>query len=206
MDKLLIIGASGHGKVAADIAHKMNKWNTISFLDDDENLKSSMGNDVIGKAAEVTTYINDYDIFVGIGNNAIREKIQTELEEMGASITSLFHPKAIIGNQVIFGRGSIVMAGAIINCCSKIGNGCIINTSATVDHDNNIEDYVHISPGCHIAGSVTVKKRSWLGIGSIVINNLSITEATVIGAGAVVTKDITKSGVYIGVPARRMQE
>ena len=79
-DKLLIIGASGHGKVVADIAIKMNKWQSIAFLDDDETIKSSMGLEVIGKSADVFTYIDEYDIFVGIGNNATREKIQEKLE------------------------------------------------------------------------------------------------------------------------------
>ena len=79
-NKLLIIGASGHGKVVADIALKMNKWQSIAFLDDDESIKSSMGIEVIGTSDDVFKHIDDYDIFVGIGNNTTRQKIHEKLE------------------------------------------------------------------------------------------------------------------------------
>ncbi|MGE1130492.1 acetyltransferase [Bacillus wiedmannii] len=203
-EKLLIIGASGHGKVIADIALKMNKWQSIAFLDDNENVKSSMGMEIIDKSASISKYIDDYDFFVGIGNNAIREKIQGQLEAEEASIPVLIHPSATIGEQVYLGAGTVVMAGAVINCCTKIGKGCIINTASTVDHDNVIEDYVHISPGAHLAGTVKVGRGTWLGIGSVVSNNINITHSCKIGAGAVVIRDITESRTYVGVPVRRV--
>lgn len=203
-DKLLIIGASGHGKVVADIALKMNKWKSIAFLDDNESIKSSMGIEVLDKASDVFKYIEDYDIFVGIGNNIIRERIQNQLEANGASIPVLIHPNAVIGEEVIIGIGSVVMAGSVINCCTKIGKGCIINTGSTIDHDNHIEDFVHISPGAHLAGTVKVGKSSWLGIGSVISNNVSITSHCKVGAGAVVIKDITEAGTYVGVPVRKV--
>ncbi|MDT9026813.1 acetyltransferase [Rossellomorea yichunensis] len=203
-NKLLIIGASGHGKVVADIALNMNKWSHISFLDDDESIESSMGIKVIGKSNEAFELINDYDIFVGIGNNAIREKIQEVLETKGATLPVLIHPTAIVGEEVCLAPGTVVMAGAVINCCTSIGKGCIINTATTIDHDNIIGDYVHVSPGSHLAGSVKVGQQTWLGIGSIVSNNVTIDSGCMVGAGSVIVKDITESGTYVGVPARRV--
>ncbi|RNA67741.1 acetyltransferase [Alteribacter keqinensis] len=203
-NKLLIIGASGHGKVVADIALNTNRWQSISFLDDNENLKFSLGLAVIGKSNEAIRHINDFDIFVGIGNNAIRKKIQESLEVEGATIPTLIHPNAILGGQVEVASGTAVMAGVVINCSTKIGKGCIINTGATLDHDNIIEDFVHISPGVHLAGTVNVGQGSWLGIGSIVSNNINVASNSIVGAGAVVVKDITETGTYVGVPARRV--
>lgn len=203
-NKLLIIGASGHGKVVADIALKVNRWQQIAFLDDDEKIKSSMGIDVIGKSSDAFTYICDYDIFVAIGNNKTREKIQSQLEKAAASIPKLIHPSAIIGEQVGVGTGTVVMAGVVINCSSLVGKGCIVNTGATIDHDNVIEDYVHISPGAHLAGMVRVGKNSWIGIGSIVSNNVYIISGCMVGAGAVVVRDITEAGTYVGVPAKKI--
>ncbi|EOP47804.1 sialic acid O-acetyltransferase NeuD family sugar O-acyltransferase [Bacillus cereus VDM053] len=202
--KLLIIGASGHGKVIADIALKMNKWQSIAFLDDNESVESSMGIEIIDNSASILKYVDDYDLFVGIGNNAIREKIQRQLEVVEASIPVVIHPSAIIGEQVYLGAGTVVMAGAVINCCTKVGKGCIINTASTIDHDNVIEDYVHISPGAHLAGTVKVGRGTWLGVGSIVSNNINITSECKIGAGAVVIGDITETGNYVGVPAKRI--
>ncbi|MFD1348012.1 acetyltransferase [Oceanobacillus caeni] len=204
-NKLLIIGASGHGKVIADIALKMDKWQEIAFLDDDQNLNTIMGLEVIGVSDMAYKVINKYDIFVGIGNNTIRKKILEKLESLGANIPILIHPSAVVGEKVSFGVGTVVMAGSVINCCTSIGKGCVINTGSTIDHDNKIGDFIHISPGAHLAGTVTVGQGTWLGISSVISNNISIASNCQIGAGAVVVKDITESGIYIGVPARRIK-
>lgn len=202
--KLIIIGASGHGKVVADLAIKMNNWHGVVFLDDDESIKTSMGLEVIGKTADAFSYKDEADFFVAIGNNVMREKIQEKLIYEGLPIAKLIHPSAVIGIDVEIGIGTAVMAGVVINSSAKIGKGCIINTSASVDHDNFIGDYVHISPGVKTAGSVSVDKCTWLGIGSIVSNNVNICSGCKVGAGAVVIKDISEPGTYAGVPARRI--
>ena len=204
MKKLLIIGASGHGSVVADIAMNMNRWQSIAFLDDDENIKSSMGIEVIGKSNKAFTYISDCDIFVAIGNNKIREKIQIQLETAGAKIPTLIHPSAIIGANVEVGVGTVIMAGAVINCNCIIGKGCIINTGATIDHHNVLEDYVHVSPGSHLGGAVKIGKSTWIAIGAVICNNVNITCGCTVGAGAVVVRDITEVGTYVGVPADKV--
>lgn len=202
--KLLIIGASGHGKVCADIALKMKKWESVAFLDKDKNIKLSMGLEVIGPSDDVFTHLEEYEIFIGIGDNATRQRFYKKLETVGASIPVLIHPNSVVGEQVEIGFGTVVMAGVIINCCTSIGKGCIINTCSSVDHDNKIEDFVHISPGVHLAGTVNVGECSWLGIGSVVSNNVNISRGCKIGAGAVVVRDTNESGIYVGVPAKKI--
>lgn len=200
--KLLIVGAGGHGKVAADIAVKMKKWEEIIFLDDNNTIKNCVGFPVVGRLSDIGNYILYMDIFIAIGNNEIREKIQNKLEEQGASIVVLIHPEAIIGMEVEIGAGSIVMAGAVINSASRIGKGCIVNTASVIEHDNYIEDYVHISPGARLAGNVRIGKRSWIGVGSTVSNHVTVCSGCQTGAGAVVIKNIEKAGIYIGVPVK----
>lgn len=201
---LLIIGASGHGKVVADIAIKMDKWLSVGFLDDNESIKKCMGLPVIGKSRDILTYKETSDFFVAIGNNFIRKRIQERLEIEGLSVATLIHPNAVIGLDVEIGIGTVIMAGTVINSSSKIGKGCIINTSSSIDHDNVIEDYVHISPGANLAGTVRIGRECWIGIGGVVSNNVSICCGCSLGAGAVVVKDITESGTYVGVPAKKI--
>lgn len=201
MKKLVIIGASGHGKVMADIAHK-NGYEDIVFLDDDETVKSCMGYPVIGKSGEAGNY-PERDFFVAIGNPVIREKVQKQLLDKNLNVATLIHPKAVIAEHVTVGTGTVIMAGAVVNPDSRIGEGCIINTGASIDHDNVIGDYVHISVGSHLAGTVSVGARTWVGIGAVASNNLTICADCMIGAGAVVVKDIKEPGTYIGVPARK---
>jgi len=205
-DKLIIIGASGHGKVVADIAIKVNKWQNITFLDDDESIKTSMGLEVTGNTVDAFTYKEEADFFVAIGNNAIREKVQESLIEEGLNVVSLIHPSSVIGTDVEIGIGTVVMAGVVINSSTRIGKGCIINTSSSLDHDNLMEDYVHISPGVNMAGTVKVGNGSWIGIGSVISNNVNVCSGCKVGAGAVVVKNITEPGTYVGVPVRRVNK
>lgn len=201
--KLIIIGASGHGKVIADIA-KLNGYEDIGFIDDDMNKKTCGGYPVLGTLTDIDKYW-DRDFIVGIGNCKIRRKIQERLVNQGMMLVSLIHPNSVVAANVKIGIGTVVMAGAIINPDTVIGDGCIINTAATLDHENIIEDYVHISVGVHLAGNVHVGKESWIGVGSCISNNIQIYEDCVIGAGTVVIRNIEESGTYVGVPARKIK-
>lgn len=205
MNKLVIIGASGHGKVIADIAEK-NGYTDIVFLDDNPHHAKLCGRyDVVGSSSQAEIYKNA-DFIVGIGNGKIRCKIQKELVEKDLNIVSLFHPSAVIAQDVKIDVGTVVMAGAVVNTCAEIGKGCIINTCASVDHDCCIGDFVHVSVGSHVAGTVTIKDNTWIGAGAIVSNNIEIVSDCMVGAGAVVVNDIKESGTYIGVPARKIKE
>ena len=108
-NKLIIIGAGGHGRVVADIAIKMNKWQSVVFLDDDESIKTSMGLEVIDKTSDAFTYKDEADFFVAIGSNATREKAQEKLIEQGLNVVSLIHPSAVIATDVEIGIGTCVM-------------------------------------------------------------------------------------------------
>lgn len=202
--KLIIIGASGHGKVCADIALKMDRWNNISFLDDDESLKSALGFDVIGKTKDAIKYIDEADFFVAVGNNATRNRIQTEVTSEGISIATLIHPNAVIGTDVKIGVGTAVMAGVVINSSSTIGDGCILNTRCSIDHDNSISDFAHISPGAVLAGTVNIGSEAWIGAGTTISNNICISNRCTVGAGALVVRDINETGTYIGIPVRKI--
>lgn len=194
--KLTIIGASGHGKVVAEIA-SLCGYGDIEFLDD-ESLNSCGNWTIVGKTDKAIEVNND--IFVAIGNDAIRKRIMEKLGDKKFPV--LIHPSAIVSGDVKLGYGTVVMAGAVINPGVTVGKGCIINTSSSVDHDCVIGDYVHVSVGTHLSGTVTVGDGTWIGAGATVSNNVNICGGCMIGAGAVVVKDIDVQGTYIGVPAK----
>lgn len=197
MKRLAIIGASGHGRVIADIAKK-NGYSEIVFFDDDETIHECGGYRVLGRSSEAKTI--NADVIIGIGNAGVRERIQESIPD--EKLTTLIHPDAVIAEDVVIGAGTVVMAGAVINPGAKIGKGCIINTCSSVDHDCNVGDYVHIAVGSHLCGTVTVGDGTWVGAGAIVSNDVAICPDCMIGAGAVIVKDIDLAGTYIGVPAR----
>lgn len=201
MKKLAIIGASGHGKVVADIA-KRSGYDEIVFFDDNKNIAECGGYSVVGRSTDVANM--DVDVIVAIGNAEIRERIQ---ESVGKGrLATLIHPDAVVADGVVIGAGTVVMAGAVINPGVKIGRGCIVNTSSSIDHDCIVGDYVHVSVGAHIAGTCEIGEKVWIGAGATVSNNVNICCGCMIGAGAVVINDIEIASTYIGVPARIIEK
>lgn len=196
MKKLVIIGASGYGKVVADIGVK-NGYEEIVFLDDDEMVKACGRYPVIGKSEKIREI--DGDVIIAIGNSVTRKSIQESIKE--ERLTVLIHPNAVVAGNVMIGKGTVIMAGAVINPDSEIGKGCIINTCASVDHDCKLGNYVHVAVGAHLAGHVKIGDETWIGAGATVSNDIKICGECMVGAGAVVVKDIREAGTYIGVPA-----
>lgn len=196
--KLIIIGASGHGRVVADIAKKCG-YDEIVFLDNNPNLSTCACYPILGADSMVSQL--EGDLFIAVGNGQIRKKLMEK--EGNRHFPVLVHPNAVVADDVVIGCGSVVMAGAVINPGVQIGKGAIINTCGSVDHDCKLDDFVHVSVGAHVAGTVTIGENTWIGAGATVSNNVNICGGCMIGAGAVVIKDIDEPGTYVGVPARR---
>lgn len=205
-NNLIIIGASGHGKVVAEIAELSKNYKNIFFMDDFNLSKKFNGYVNLGSAKNIHKFKSDADVFVAIGNNEIRKQKLNNLISENFSIPTLIHPKAIVSDTVIIGSGSVIMAGAVINPYVRIGIGTIVNTKSSIDHDTIIGDYAHLSPGTTVAGTVQLGNSVWLGTGATVINNLKIGNNIVIGAGAVVLSNLKMAGTYVGIPATNVKE
>ena len=204
MKAVIIIGASGHGKVIADIIKK-SKDEIIGFLDDDPDIgKEFMGFPVLGAILNYKKYIDKAEFIIAIWNAYVRKRISERLIEV--KWYTAIHPTAVISEfDVTIGEGTVIMANAVINAGAKIGKHCIVNSSSVVEHDNFIENYSHISVGAKLAGTVFVGELSWIGIGACVCNNVKICQNCMVGAGAVVINDIEESGTYVGVPVKKIK-
>ena len=203
-ETVIIIGASGHGKVVADIV-ECSGDKVKGFLDDAPDIgETFIGIPVLGTVKSYKNY--PYVKYViAIGNAKIRERIAKQMQ--GTEWYTAIHPRAVISQiDTEIGEGSVVMANAVINAGAKIGKHCIINTEAVVEHDNILEDFVHVSVGAKLAGTVHIGRRSWIGIGAAVGNNLSICGDCMIGAGGVVVKNIEEAGTYVGIPVKKIRE
>ena len=203
---LYIIGAGGHGKVAADIAHKLQKYQNIFFLDDHKDIDSYLLNfKVLNKIN--FEFIKSLDhgesyFFVAIGDCNKRKLIQNKLIDSKLKVATLIDPFSSVSQFSSIGVGVIICAGTIVGPNSYIADGTILNHSSTIDHDCNVDSFVHVCPNCSIAGEVKIGHLSTLGIGTKVIQNVSIGNNCFIGAGAVVIKNIPDNKKAYGVPAR----
>lgn len=201
--KVVIIGAGGHAKVIADIIEKSGD-EIVGFLDDNKEIGTTIINEykVIGDLNNRFTMAvtkENLEFIIAIGDNKKREEIS---HSPNLKFYTAIHPSAQIGLDVEIQEGTVIMANACINSSAKIGKHCIINTGAIIEHDNIIEDFVHISPNVALGGTVKIGESTHVGIGSIVKNNITICKNCTIGAGAVVVKNIIEEGTYVGVLAR----
>ena len=201
--KVIIIGAGGHAKVIADIIEKSGDQ-IVGFLDDKIEKNTIIVKDykVIGdlnSRFSLSIANKDYEFIIAIGDNKKREEIS---KSPNLKFYTAIHPSAQIGLDVEIEEGTVIMAHVCINSSSRVGKHCIINTGAIIEHDNIIENYVHISPNATLGGTVKVEELTHIGIGATVKNNVTICKNCTVGAGALVVKNIEKEGTYVGVPAR----
>ncbi len=194
--QVIIIGAGGHGRVLRDIVERSGDV-FLGFLDDSEK-----GEDVLGKTEDCTRFA-EAEFIIGIGDNAIREKITKTHPAL--SYYTAIDPSAVISPRAKIGKGTCIMPGVVINAGAAVGDHTIINTNATVEHDVEIENYVHVSPGAVLLGGAKIGEHTHIGGGAVIRNYISISGGCTIGMGAAVTKRIEEAGVYVGVPARKIK-
>lgn len=203
---IAILGASGHGKVLAELA-ELNGYHRIEFYDDAWPVKCQLEHWlIIGDTNDLFANLADYDAcIVAIGNNSIRLNKLELLRDKQAPLVSLIHPSAIVSSYCQLGLGSVVMANAVINPFSQLGLGCIVNTGSVVEHDCVLGDAVHLSPNAALAGGCQLGDCVWMGIGSVTKQLISIGTGTTIGAGSVVINDIANNCIAMGTPAKLLK-
>ena len=191
---MILYGASGHGKVVAEIL-RGNGIGNIVFCDD--NPEAILKHETIKSSRLIT---NENAVIVTVGLNHIRKKIVSR--NMNLSYARAIHSRAFVSDTAEILEGSVVMAGAIINVDSKIGRHVIVNTAAVVDHDCEISDFAHVSPNATLCGGVKVGEGTWIGAGAIIKNGVTIGDWVIIAAGSVVLDNVPSNTVYVGIPAK----
>jgi len=203
MKRLAILGASGHGKVVAEIAELVG-WEDIVFYDDAWPSLNSVGAwDVAGNMSDLQDSVNSFDaFFIAIGNNSLRWQLFSQMSGLSIKAAILIHPSAVVSKYSVIGEGAVVMAKAVVNPFVKIGLASIVNTAATIDHDCVLGNAVHISPGVNLAGEVVVGELSWVCIGANIKQQIIIGEKVTVGAGATVINNVSDGVTVVGTPAQ----
>ena len=209
MENIVIIGArfDGHAKVVLEILQAEGKYNMKGFIDDNINRKDEelRGFKILGTTNDIPNIIQEFDIqgaIIAIGNNKIRRQLALIAKSYGLTIINTIHPTAIIDSDVVLGEGNVISQSAIIITGTKLNNYINIHAGVTIDHDNVIEDGANLAPGVHTAGRVIVKQDAFIGIGAVVIPDITIGEGSVVGAGSAVISDVEPYVLVVGVPAK----
>ncbi len=196
---LLIIGCGGHSKVITEIAETLN-YKDINYLELNNNKKEYLGFKVLSNIKE--NYTGEF--IVAIGDNFERERVYLNflMENKFSKPCILIHPKSVISKRASVGSGTVIMANSTVNSHAKIGKGVIINSSSILEHDCVMDDFSSLSPGSKIGGSVSIGKRTAIGIGACVNNGIKIEDDVVLGSNSLATKNISKESLYYGSPAK----
>ena len=165
MSKLLILGAGQYGKVAYEIAKAMERFERISFLDDNSSV-------AIGKLNDFDKYIGEYNsAVVALGNVEMRLKVIEQLENAGYDIPVLISPRAYVAPSAVIGKGSFVEPMTVVHTEAVIGIGCIISAGAVVNHNAIVGDGCHIDCGSIIGARVNTPRYITTKYGEIITQN-----------------------------------
>lgn len=194
--KIVMLGAGGHASVLFDILCNNNEtvhlivtsrvqktrslFNGISIIDDNSFIKKYSPEEVI--------------LVNGIGmlpHSALRENIYTDYTKQGYQFKNIISEQSIVSPFALLDAGVQILPGTIIQAGAHIGENCIINTRAVIEHNCTIGPHNHIAPGAVLCGAVVTGKRTFIGAGSTVIQNIKIGDDVIIGAGTIITNDVT---------------
>jgi sugar O-acyltransferase (sialic acid O-acetyltransferase NeuD family) len=203
---IIILGAGGHGRVVLDILMQAKLHKPVGFLDNNEKLKGRRvdGLPVLGNMDTLPELYSRgiHGAVVAIGDNGVRRAMADALEQGGFEIANAIHPSAQIARNATIGKGVVIAAGTLICAHCQIGDHAILNTGCIIDHESTIGMAAHICPGVRLAGHVIIESGAFIGIGATVTQNVRVGCEAVVGAGAVVIRDVEPMTTVVGVPAR----
>lgn len=210
MRDLYIIGAGGFGREVAWLVERINEieltWNIKGFIDDNESKWGKREGDyVILGGCDYLKTLGEVYVVCAIGAAKVRKSVTEKIKESSIKFATLIDPSVLISKKVEVGEGTIICANSTLTVDIKIGKHVIINLDCTIGHDDIIDDFVTIYPSVNISGNVHLGECSELGTGMQIIQGRTVVKNTIIGAGAVVVKDIEISGTYVGSPAKKIK-
>lgn len=208
--KLVIIGAGRQGAETLEVARQISRitgeLEILGFFDDSKPKGDSvLGVPILGGIDEAKELIEEHPdtkAIVAIGVTKTRKEVAEKYSNIGLEFTTLIHPTAVMSDSVKIGKGTMIAAGCILTVDIEIGDHVLINPLSSIAHDVRIGDYVTINALCGISGNDTIEDGVYVGVGAKITQGLRIGAWTVLGAGAVIVKDIPSGVIAVGMPAK----
>ncbi|WP_435927095.1 acetyltransferase [Dryocola sp. BD613] len=163
---LLILGAGGHGRCIAELAILSGQYSQIAYLDDAWQKEKNLNAMILGPIDSLKSHKNFTHVVIGIGNNRVRRNLQLHALAGGFELETLVHPGSWISPSAQLGKGCVVFAGVVIGSQTQIGDGVIINSNSTVDHNGVVEEFAHLGVGVQLAGGCHIGKGAFVQAGS----------------------------------------
>lgn len=210
MIDLVIFGTGGHAREMCELVASINQdkptYNFLGFLDQAVSTSSEFKGEVLGNHMWLLDNPS-VRVVVGIGSPVSRRRVAKLIRSVTDNkFETLIHPSAYIGSDCKIGQGSMVCAGVVITCGVSLGEHVIVNIHSSLSHETKLDDYVTIAPNVTICGGVVIAEGADIGASATIIQLKKIGSWSVVGAGAVVIKNIEDNVTVVGVPARTVTE
>ncbi len=209
--KLILYGASNFGDEVVqlfrdiDAAKGGNEWEVAGFLDDDPDRIGLVRNDVpvLGTGAWIDANETEDLWFVCVvGKPSARAGLVKMMKAKKLRFASGIHPSVIMSQTSSIGEGTVVTAGNIITTNVSIGDHVIVNLACTVGHYSSIGAFCTINPGVNVSGDVTLEEGVLLGTNSTILEKMKVGAYSIVGAGAMVNRDLPQGITAVGIPAK----
>lgn len=198
-----MLGAGGHASVLLDVLRNNNENVYLVVANEVPKVRPTFNKlGIIGDNEFTKKYTPDKVILVnGIGmlpHDTLRETIYLHYTKQGYQFKNIISAQSIISPSATLSSGVQILPGTIIQAGVHIGENCIINTRAVIEHDCHIGPHSHIAPGAVLCGEVVTGKSIFIGAGATIIQQIKIGNDVIIGAGSIITNDIAAN--YIVSP------
>ena len=182
MEKLLLVGAGGFGRVVLE--HASTIYDCAFLEDGDATIVD--GVPVIGKTAEMASFYPEYQrLLVTIGNNKLRERLYKEAETIGFTFPNIIHPLAYVSPHAHIGSGCVILNNAVVQNNAKCGDGCILNPGVELHHDSTIGSNCLVYTNSVVRSLTHVGDRVWIGSTATVSTSAIVPDDAIIGDGEV---------------------
>lgn len=208
MKQIVIVGAGGFGREVHWLIKQINKekeeWDFLGYIDDNLEIGTQInGKKVLGNLDYLLNQKENLSVAIAIGNAKVRKQlVEKLLENPKLEYPNLIAPDVYIDETVQLGKGNIILNGNILTVNINLQDFNVIETGSTIGHDVKMDSYITVYLGVNIAGNVQIKEECELGANSCLIQGLNVGEETIIGAGAVVIRDIKGKCTAVGNPAK----
>lgn len=208
-NNLILVGGGGHCQSVIDVIEAEGTRKIAGILDVVHKVgKRVLGYEIIGTETQVPFLAKEHHFLITVGQirtSEPRGRLFQLIRQAGGIFPTITSPHAYVSPHATLGEGSIIMHQALVNAGTSVGVNAIINTQALIEHGTRIGSHCHIATGAIINGDCQIDDHTFVGSRATVLQGVTIGEHIIVGAGAVVTQSLTESGVYVGIPARKIR-
>jgi sugar O-acyltransferase (sialic acid O-acetyltransferase NeuD family) len=209
MQKVVIVGAGGHGREVLDVFEALNegtrRYEVLGYIvETGFGTPGELvnGRPILGDFDWLDGHTHEVEVICGVGAPELRRRLVQRAAAVGARFCSVVHPSVVRTRWIEVGAGVVIAPGCVLTNQIRIGNHVHVNVGCTIAHDGVLEDFATLAPGVRVCGNVTLEEGCYVGTGANIVERRRIGAWAVVGAGSTIVQDVPPNTTVVGVPGR----